>query len=325
MGKRSSGYDTIPPAMGGFLGALGIALVGVVLYGLASKVDSQYGWAVFVGLPIVLGFACAWIVSPTGELTYRACAATTMWALLFTSLGLVCLAWEGIVCLLMAAPLEIPLALLGAGLGFAMRRGMGKGHDHRASVTLVVGMFPLLLSSEVAAPPGFVEHSESTTIVIDAPPEKVWPYVGSLENLPPAKEWLFRAGIAHPMRVDLPEPWVGGRRYCRLSTGDMPERVEVIEPNLRFAFRVLSTPEAMRETSPWGDIHPAHLKGYFESRRGEFDLERLSGGRTRLIGTSWYASRIAPDPYWSIWTSAIIEQVHQRVMREIKLRAERLR
>ena len=166
---------------------------------------------------------------------------------------------------------------------------------------------------------------ESTEITIHAAPEKVWPYVCSLGTLPAPHEVLFRAGIAHPIRIDLPQPWVGGKRFCRLSTGDMPEVVEVFEPNRRLVFRVLATPPTMKETSPYGEIRTAHLTGYYVCRRGEFKLERLENGDTQVIGTSWYASRIAPDPYWALWTEAIVDQVHRRVMYEIKRRAERLR
>jgi hypothetical protein len=109
---------------------------------------------------------------------------------------------------------------------------------------------------------------------------------------------------------------------CRLSTGDMPEVIDSFEPGRRLGFKVIESPACMVETSPYGQIQTKHLKGYFECRRGQFLLVPLPGNRTRLIGTTWYESRYAPDAYWTLWNDTIVEQVHQRVMREVKRRAE---
>ncbi len=73
----------------------------------------------------------------------------------------------------------------------------------------------------------------------------------------------------------------------------------------------------MRELSPY-DIHPAHLYGWFDSKRGQFRLEPLPNGGTRLHGTTWYTQRLQPEPYWSMWTDAIIHRIHQRVLDHIR-------
>jgi hypothetical protein len=77
----------------------------------------------------------------------------------------------------------------------------------------------------------------------------------------------------------------------------------------------------MREWSPY-TIHPPHLDGYLVSRRGEFRLIPLDGGRTRLEGSTWYTNRMWPDFYWRLWSDAIIHRIHLRVLNNIKGLAE---
>jgi hypothetical protein len=73
----------------------------------------------------------------------------------------------------------------------------------------------------------------------------------------------------------------------------------------------------MFEWSPYRYVHPAHLDGYLRSRRGEFRLIALPGGRTRLEGSTWYTIDLAPSRYWALWSDALIHQIHLRVLRHI--------
>ena len=78
----------------------------------------------------------------------------------------------------------------------------------------------------------------------------------------------------------------------------------------------------MRELSPWPEVRAPHLDGYLSSRRGEFRLVALPGGRTRLEGSTWYQVDVRPEAYWSLWSDAFIHAIHQRVLRHIAALAE---
>jgi hypothetical protein len=60
------------------------------------------------------------------------------------------------------------------------------------------------------------------------------------------------------------------------------------------------------------------LDGHLESKRGEFRLERLDGGRTRLTGTTWYKHNMWPATYWRIWSDFLIGRIHRRVLNHVK-------
>jgi hypothetical protein len=59
------------------------------------------------------------------------------------------------------------------------------------------------------------------------------------------------------------------------------------------------------------------------SRRGEFRLIPLPGGRTRLEGSTWYQLEMGPQAYWSIWSDLVVHRIHGRVLRHIQAEVER--
>ena len=98
--------------------------------------------------------------------------------------------------------------------------------------------------------------------------------------------------------------------------------VEQNEPRL-LRFGVTSNPPPMRELSPYGDIDAPHLHGFLVSQRGQFALESLPGGRTRLVGSTWYQHHLWPEAYWRMWSDHIIHTIHLRVLNHVKELSER--
>src|SRR3954447_25935868 len=87
------------------------ALLGAALVALSVTVLGSYGWALFVGTPLCLGFLAACLRAP-GSLWgafAAALAATVLCGVLIVVATL-----DGAICVLMALPLALPLALVGA-------------------------------------------------------------------------------------------------------------------------------------------------------------------------------------------------------------------
>lgn len=45
--------------------------------------------------------------------------------------------------------------------------------------------------------------------------------------------------------------------------------------------------------------------------------------RTRLEGSTWYTLDMSPAPYRSLWSDALIHQIHARVLEHVKRLSER--
>ncbi len=162
----------------------------------------------------------------------------------------------------------------------------------------------------------------SSYIDIDAPPERVWQHVVAFVELPPPDEWLFRAGLAYPVRATIDGRGPGAIRRCEFSTGAFIEPIEIWDEPRLLKFSVTENPEPMQEWTPYRHVHPRHLDGYFVSKEGQFHLVPLPGGRTRLEGTTWYRHGLWPANYWQLWSDYIIHRIHLRVLNHVKRLAE---
>ncbi len=221
----------------------------------------------------------------------------------------------------MAAPLGYALACLGGWVGYALQKRRGP----RVSSVAVALILPLAL-------PGFIgverwgrlargpepEMLVRSEIVVAAPPERVWRAVLQFKPLPPPTELLFRAGIAYPTRAEIRGTGVGAIRRRVFSTGAFVEPIETWDEPRRLAFSVAEQPRILTELTPYREIQAPHLDGFFASTHGEFELTEMPGGRTRLVGRTWYRHAIWPTAYWRIWSDAVIHAIHMRVLEGIR-------
>ena len=279
-----------------------------------------YGTGLFIFAPVFAGFI-AGSISNWNEVRPRA----TLWlsALLqcvFITIALMAFAIEGMVCVVMALPLIYPILAAGFTLGkVAMNSWRGNRRIFVSALPVIVGMGV----ASNALDPNMVTKLESTTFIINAPPEKIWPYLFELKGLPEPDQLIFKTGIAYTYGTRAGGQTVGSSRQCLLTTGVMNETISAVTKDRYLRFNVLNTPPSIKEHNPFYDIHPRHESGCFRVHWGEFRLEPLPGGRTRFTGTSSYSYNIYPAWYWGLLTDTVAEQIHVRMMGEIKRRVER--
>ncbi len=291
------------------------ALVAVAITVVAVMIINTYGLALFVLAPVAVGVVSAVVQQRGGSRPLGEVIAVGQYALLLAMLSMLSFGLEGVLCLAMAWPLAAPLTLLGSVFGRALAEGFGPASTRDSAGLMLLAV---LAAGGVAwderhdAPP----LTEVLSVVeVDAPPETVWARVVSFPDLPPPTG-VFATGIAAPLRATIDGAGVGAIRRCEFTTGAFVEPITAWEPPRRLAFDVASQPPTMREWSPY-DIHPPHLDGVFLSRRGEFRLSPLPGGRTRLEGRTWYQVAMAPGWYWQCWGDGLIHAIHRRVLEHI--------
>jgi uncharacterized membrane protein YhaH (DUF805 family) len=293
--------------------AVGCGMLALSVYGLAS-----YGISLFLGTPFVVGALTAFLFNRRYPATER--ESQQVVAMTIACVGGVALmsAAEGAICLVMAAPLGLGIGAMGAALGRRIAL-----HDRSAVVNALLGVVLLPATAIVDAdrPPSALREVRSA-VEIDASPAAVWRNVIQFPPLPEPSDLVFRAGIAYPKRARIVGEGIGAVRYCEFSTGAFVEPITRWEPGLRLSFDVRSQPRPMQEWSPYADIAPPHLDGYFRSRRGEFRLVALPDGRTRLEGSTWYEMRLEPAAYWVLFGDALIGRIHRRVLQHVKIVTE---
>jgi uncharacterized membrane protein YhaH (DUF805 family) len=297
-------------------------VLGLVFVGLGTLVVGAYGWGLFVALPFCLGMFSVLLYSYHAPRDLWTCFNVALLPVGLLGAVLLLVAMEGVICILMAAPFALGLSTLGGMLGYTIQAHYWRPKQTPAMLSVVLLMIPASFGIEHAAalqPPVYMVQ---TAIEVNAPPEKVWNQVVAFAEIPPPKELLFRAGIAYPMRAEISGHGVGAVRHCVFSTGPFVEPIEVWDEPRLLQFGVTANPAPLNEISPYGNIQPPHLHGYFVSEKGQFLLTALRGGRTRLEGTTWYHDAIWPASYWRLWSDYIIHRIHLRVLNHIKTTAE---
>jgi len=301
---------------GGALLAAALLAAAMMSVGLGV---SGYGFAVFVFSPFVAGFVAAELYEGPRSGSWFFLIALSQGALLSVGVLVLFLGVEGLICIAMALPFASPLAAFGATMVYLRRR---YAFPESGTTLGLLAAFPFLLLLEGQLPPADPVYEVRTEIEILATPANVWDHVVAFPELPPPTEAVFRLGIAYPVRAEINGRGPGATRYCTFSTGSFVEPIEVWEEPRLLRFGVESNPSPMTEWTPYDGIQPPHLTGFLRAQRGQFELELLSDGRTRLIGTTWYSHGLWPAAYWRIWGDWIIHQIHRRVLEHIRVLSE---
>lgn len=164
--------------------------------------------------------------------------------MLGVSILLMVFALDGMVCVIMALPIVLPLGCLGAWVGFLLQESPLQPTQGAVMLVLPLAAF----TWDVNAPPP-VFHVTSQ-IVVHATPEQVWKHVISFPRLPENRDWVFRTGLAYPTEAHIDGRGPGAIRKCEFSTGPFVEPITVWDEPRLLRFRVTHNPAPLEEWSP---------------------------------------------------------------------------
>jgi len=295
-------------------------LVGMFFIIINVFALKAYGLALFMATPFVLGVVSAFVFNYQNPRSLLETSHVVTLGLFIIAGALLLFALEGLLCVAMAFPLGLIVALLGGMIGrtIALR--------YPATVKgMTLGM--LLLPASVVFDKlnqfDFTYEAVST-IEIQGSVDKVWQQVIAFNEIESSLDWHFRLGIAYPVRASISGVGVGAVRNCGFSTGSFVEPITVWDEARRLTFDVVAQPPLLQEWSPYQRVYAPHLDGFFRAVRGEFRLTQLASEKTRLEGSTWFRLDIYPHFYWRIFADAIVGSIHERVLRQVKKDSESL-
>lgn len=298
------------------------ALFAVPAVVLGTRYLGSYGWGVFVALPFCHGMIAAMLYGYHEPRTLNGCVLVALLSGALMAAALLAFAVEGVLCIAMSVPLAAILLAMGACVGYLFQRRPQHSADAPALLSLILLLLPLFMGVEHFAPQAPPIYAVKTSIEVNAPPEAVWKQVVAFSEIPPPKEWLFRAGIAYPIRAEIFGRGPGAERHCEFSTGAFVEPIQVWDEPRLLKFSVTANPAPMQEWTPYSHLDAPHLHNFLVSSGGQVLLMALPNGRTRLEGTTWYRHSLWPAAYWRLWSDYIIHQIHLRVLHHIAALAE---
>ncbi len=307
---RSASLRIIPP----LAVTVTFALCGTLVVWFSTNFLKTYATSLFVGCPLILGLIQGYLLNFRKPQSFKKTAGFVCLTILCIHLLLLLFALEGAICLAMSLPMSSALGIIGSVFGSGIAKYGKPSRFSPAALVIALPLMPLIEAQTIEPYRDVVLSS----IEINVPPEQVWPNVVKFSDLPPTDEWLFKLGVAHPIRARIEGEGVGAIRHCEFSTGAFVEPITVWnEPN-QLAFDVRFQPQPMKELSIYDHVDAPHLNGYFRSVKGEFRLTPLANGKTRLDGRTWYEMDIQPGWYWQFYGRWFIHKIHLRVLAHIK-------
>ncbi len=278
----------------------------------------EYGIALFILTPLLIGFCSTFLYGYKNKITQSEAIWIGFTTLAICTLALLIFAIEGLICIVMAAPIGIGLTFIGSLIGYSLLKNSMSTTP--SILILLVGIIPLTSFVENKIKPPLT--SVTTSIIINATPMEVWKNVIEFPELDKPTEFIFKTGIAYPINAKIDGRGIGAVRHCNFTTGSFVEPVTVWSEGKLLKFDVLEQPAPMKELSFW-TIDAPHLHDYFVSQKGQFKLTELENGKTLLEGTTWYYHNIKPAIYWQLWSDLIIHEIHSRVLTHIKKNSEK--
>lgn len=294
-----------------------ICIAGILtlwgIYGIG-----EYGIALFMLTPFLIGFCSTFLYGYKNKITKREAIWIGFKTLAICTLALIFFAMEGLICIVMAAPIGILFTWIGSFIAYTLLKKPITSSP--STLLILIGIIPLTSFVENTIKPELT--SVTTSIVINAKPLDVWKNVIEFPELDKPTEFIFKTGIAYPINAKIDGSGVGSVRHCNFTTGSFIEPITVWNKGKLLKFDVLEQPAPMKELSFW-NIDAPHLHDYFVSKKGQFKLTELENGKTLLEGTTWYYHNIKPAFYWQEWSNLIIHKIHNRVLEHIKKNSEK--
>ena len=262
-------------------------ILGVLLqlggYLLVRGARTEFGWGMFMVVPVVSGFAVAAVVRRPKRIL--ACCLTggiiTFSVMLFTG-------WEGIICCAMSLPLVAAGVAIGALIGYQVRgRVIEKMRAPGMTTIVLLLICPFLIAAadRIERPFRAVQQHEvfTTETTVAASPERTWDLVAQMQKLDGPRPFLLRAGLPTATRCELDHAGVGGRRVCYFDSGIIAQEVTDWQ---RPSYMGLHITENTLPGRHWLTFIDA-----------SYELS-AEGAQTRVVRHTTIGTRLYPRWYW---------------------------
>ena len=273
-------------------------------------------------VPLALGALTVHFAAPQGPWRWVTWLLLPWASCLLFLAAIAGLALEGLICIVMAAPIFLFLASLGGLVVGLLQR---ESDSARSGITVTaLALLPFLaspLEQRTATP---VERRRvETTVRIHASPEVVWrnvvrvPVIGHDELPSSAFDML---GIPLPVEATLDHDGNGALRTARFESGLVfKETVTEWKAGRTLGFDIAVDRDTLSPRLL--DRHVAVGGEYFDVLHGQFALEPAGDGVVlRLVSVHRLSTRL--NAYAGLWTDAVMADLQRRICDVIRRRAE---
>lgn len=274
-----------------------------------------------VGTPLVVGVLVSFLARRQRSSGIASAGVMSLAAVALYVFAAGALLREGMICILMATPILLFFALVGALLGWVMFNYGGKQGPKLLSVALMLPMVIAPLESAVSTDSRRQQVVRS--VYIDAPPSVVWRHINFPLNIQPAElaqSWAHRIGVPYPVEARTVVPGVGGHRSSRWQRGvAFEERITAWVPDQRIAWTYEFTPHSF----PPGSLDDHIVMGgrYFSLDATSYTLHPEGEGcRLSIVVDTHVSTHFNAYAGW--WAHWLVDDAAGAILQFYKQRAE---
>jgi hypothetical protein len=276
-------------ALAAVIAAVAIASIAFRLI-VASRL--QQTAALFIGIPAILAIVVVLVASPRSAIGV-ACKGVTVGLLV----SLVFLG-EGILCVVMSAPLFYLVAIAVASVVKRMRDSQDKPITTLFSCTLLLALGPMSLEGVMELTTVDRTESISVTRVVQAAPDDIARALFEPPRFDRGLPLFLRAGFPSPLSTLIERINGSGRWVIELRGGEM--RLNGMEP--RTGDLVLELAESTSGRVRWQAVSDtSHMTHFLTWREVVVEWAATDAGRTNVTWTLRYDRGLDPAWYFGPW------------------------
>lgn len=318
----------VRPAALRILAATGAALAfawGVyALLGATRPQDGTVGFAFLLVLPAAICAFVAYVADPWKTRTHGAYLMVPVWTLAAVVVLSLVVLREGVICVILLAPLWLGSGLAGAEITYRLRRRVKDGRNY----CFALFALPLVaIQVEPLVPLPVSTHSVTRSVDIHASPSQLWPMLRGIPDVRPGEgRWNITQdmiGVPRPLGARLTGDAVGADRFAAWEHDiRFRERITDWQPGRRLSWRFI-----FDDLGGWGytDKHLLPDSSYFKVVTGGYVAEPVAPGVTRVTLHTEYLIRTPVNAYAALWGELFLGDLHDNLLAVIKRRAERPR
>lgn len=242
-------------------------------------------------------------------------------SVLITMAVSVAVKWEGLICLIFAAPIMMVSSVAGGAFARLSSRRFRDRTSSRVSA-FALPLLVILVESQFPSP--WTIRTVETDSLIRAPAALVWQNVKSVNAISPSElpgSWVTWIGFPKPVAATLSHPGVGGIRNASFTGGVLfTETVVRWKPDSDLQFSIRANTRSIPAATL--DEHVTIGGAFFDVLDGEYRLEpRPDGTWLRLISRERVSTHF--NPYAGAWTDAVMRSIQTEILEVIRKRCER--
>jgi hypothetical protein len=264
-----------------------------------------YGFSFFVFLPFILGYIL-------GKSTIKAISLIGLIVSLGIFFFLLFLGQlEGMMCILMALPIVIAAAALGAFIKylFNLNSNIKKGKNDSPNL-IKSSIIPLFIFLGI----GFFEKwivgndkeiiSVKTEMILPYSSLQVYDAIKSVDTLVAEKTFLMKLNLPIPNKCILEKEEVGGLRTCYFSGGTITEKITELEKAKLLRMDVIDYKLTGRK--------------WLGFKEAIYYFSKIGNDSCKITRATTYTSRLTPRFYWQPLEGIGIQQEHDYVFNNLK-------